>query len=246
MSSKTDTRDTLLALVYPGPFAAAQAEKLGLEDHGFAVRYLLQETLPRKVTARDYATALFERCDLASADVSVIVSYCAAGQIARELSPMCARRTGRVPKIVRINPEFPNLDSLVRTIEGALRHPLPRPDGAALTLDMLTLEMFERLERELADLLLDKLCGSGSVARQLSRMQVDWAVHLVAAGRSSGLANVADELHITAADHSCDVKCAARHLVVCDDSELVFSAPGVVAAICSERTQLDFKAMEER
>ena len=235
MSSGTGSRGTLLVLVYPGPFATAQIEKLRLEEHGFAVRYLLQETLPRKVTARDYATALFERCDLAAADVSTIVSYCAAGQIARELSPMCARWQGRVPRMVRINPEFPTLDNLVRTIEAALRRPLPRPDGGELTLEMLTLEMFDELERELADLLLEKVGGSGSVARQLSRMQVDWVVHLVAALRSSGLTDLAGELHITAADHACDVECAARHVVVCDDSELVFSAPGVVEAICAQR-----------
>lgn len=234
MSGRTGSRGTLLVLVYPGPFATAQIEKLRLEEYGFEVRYLLQETLPRKVMARDYATALFERCDLADADVSTIVSYCAARQIGRELSPMCSRRQGRVPRMVSINPEFPTLGNLVRTIEAALRRPLPRPDGGELSLETLTLEMFDELERELADLLLEKVRGSGSVARQLSRMQVDWVVHLVAAGRSSGLTDSAAELHITSADHACDVECAARHVVVCDDSELVFSAPGVVEAICAQ------------
>lgn len=238
MSGATGARDTLLALVYPGPFATAQIEQLRLEEHGFAVRYLLQETLPREVTARGYATALFERCDLAAADVSTIVSYCAAGQIARELSAMCARRGGRVPAMVRINPETPTLDNLVRTIEGAIRHPLPRPGGAELTLDWLTLGLFEELERELADRLTGQVGGSGAVARQLSRMQVDWVIHLVASGRTSGPADVAGELHVTAADHACATACAARHLVACEDSELVFAAPGVAEAICAERAHV--------
>jgi hypothetical protein len=235
VSGGTDFHDTLLMLVYPGPFATAQIEKLALAEHGFTVRYLLQETLPREVTAREYATVLFERCQLAGADVSTIVSHCAAGQIARELAPMLARRRNRVPKMVRINPEFPTLDNLVRTIEAALRQPLPKPGSSELTLSMLTLPMFEELEQELADQLLEKVGGSGSAARDLSRMQVNWVIHLVAAGRPSARTDMADELHITAADHACDAACAARHLVVCDDSELVFSSPEVIEAIRAER-----------
>ena len=222
---------TVLTLVYPGPYATAQLEKLGLEQHGLTVRHLFQEALPREVTALDYATVLFERCDLAATDVSTIVSYCAAGEIARELLPMCARRSGRAPRMVRINPEFPTLDSLLRTIEAALRRPLPRPDGAELTLDRLTLPLLEEVERELTDVLLRSVGGSGTVARSLARMQVDWVVHLVAAARTTGAADLADELHLTAADHPCDVACPARHIVVCDDSEEVFSAPEVIEAI---------------
>jgi hypothetical protein len=235
MSGSAGTPRTLLALMYPGPFATAQLNKLGLEEHGFTVRYPLQEALPRAVTALDYATALFERCDLADADISTIVSYCAAGQIARELSPMCARRTGRAPKMVRINPEFPALDSLVRTIEAALRRSLPRPDGAELTLDLLTLQLFEELEQELSGVLLEKVGGSGSLARDLSRMQIDWVIHLTAAGKPSCRVDMADELHITAADHACAPECPARHLVVSGCSEEMFSAPGVIEAIRVER-----------
>ena len=232
MSDTADSRATLLALFYPGPSVTAQLRKLDLAEHGFTVRSLLQETLPREVTAIDYATVLFERCDLANTDVSTIVSYCAAGAIGCELLPMCARATGRLPKVVRINPEFPTLDSLVRTIEATLRRPLPRRDPEVIP-DLLTLQLFEELERELAAGYRRELGASG--AEELSRMQIDWVVHLVAAGTPSGHMDMADELHITAADHACDVGCTARHLVVCDNSEDLFSAPGIVEAICPER-----------
>jgi hypothetical protein len=230
MSGTAELSDTLLALFYPGPLAKARLRRLGLEKHGFSVRPLLQETLPREVTAIDYAAVLFERCDLATADVSAIVSYCAAGAIACELSPMCARASGRFPKIVRINPEVPTLDSLVRTVEAALRRPLPK-SGTEVTPNLLTLELFEEMERELAAGYLETLGCSSSLADKLSRMQVDWVVHLVAAGTSSGGSEIADELHITAADHACDAGCTARHLVVCENSGDLFSAPTVVEAI---------------
>lgn len=221
----------VLTLVYPGPFATAQLEELALEEHGLTVRHLLQETLPREVTALDYARVLFESCNLAETDVTTIVSHCAAGEIARELLPMCARRSGRTPQMVRINPEFPTLEILIRTIEAALRRPLPRTDGAQPTLGDLTLTLFEELEQELTDVLHETVGGSGAVARSLSRLQIDWVIHLVAAGRTSGPADMADELHLTAGDHLCDVRCPARHVVVCDDSDDIFSAPGVIEAI---------------
>ncbi len=224
----------VVTLVYPGPFATAQLERLALDRYGGAVRHLLQETLPREVTAREYATVLFERCGLAELDVSTIVSYCAAGQAARELLAMCARRSGRVPRMVRVNPEFPTLDTLVRTIEAALQRPLPA--AAKSSLDGLTLPLFERLEEELAEVLAARVGGSGTVARDLSRMQIDWVVHLVAAARATtGPADTTDEWHLTSADHACDADCPARHLVVCADADDVFSAPGVVETIQGDR-----------
>lgn len=227
-------KGTVLTFVYPGPYSKGQLAKLGLEAHGVTARHVLQEALPREVTAVDYARVLYERCDLAEVDVSAIVSYCAAGQFARELVPMCTLRAGRLPRIVRINPEFPTLDALVRTIEAALRRPLPRPGGAELTLDHLTLPFLEELQQGLAEAFLTQVGGSGAVARDLSRMQLDWVVHLVAAARTAGPVDLADELHLTAADHPCDAACAARHVVVCDNSDDVFGAPAVIEAILAE------------
>jgi hypothetical protein len=221
----------VLTLVYPGPFATAQLETLRLEEHGFTVRHMFQETLPREVTAHAYARALYERCRLSEVDVASIVSYCAAGEIAGELALMCARGSARRVRMIRINPEFPTLDVLVRTIEAGLRHPLPRPNVGDLTLDGLTLQLFEELEKELTDKLLERVGGSGQAARDLSRMQVDWVVHLVAAGRTTSRLDMAEELHLTASDHPCASECPARHVVVCDDSADVFSAPAVIEAI---------------
>lgn len=221
----------VLTLVYPGPFATAQLETLRLEEHGLTVRHLFQEALPREVTARAYARALYERCRLSEVDVATIVSYCTAGEIAGELSLMCARRTGKRARMIRINPEFPTLDVLVRTIEAGLRHPLPRPDVGELTLDGLTLQLFEELEQELTEKLLERVGGSGQVARDLGRMQIDWVVHLVAAGRTTSRPDMAEELHLTASDHPCAAECPASHVVVCDDSADLFSTPAVTEAI---------------
>jgi hypothetical protein len=62
-----------------------------------------------------------------------------------------------------------------------------------------------------------------------------WVIHLTAAGKPSRCADMADELHITAADHAYDPDCPARHLVVSCCTEEVFSAPGVIEAIRLER-----------
>ncbi|BCB88651.1 hypothetical protein Psuf_059640 [Phytohabitans suffuscus] len=166
--------------------------------------------------------------------MSTVVSYCAAGQFASELAPMCAGGAGRMPRMIRVNPEFPTLDILVHTIEKALRRPLPGPDGAPLTLDDLTLSFFDGLQQELARTLLATVGGSGTVAKDLSRMQIDWVVHLVAAARTSGPVNLADEVHLTAADHPCHAACPARHQVVCDDSDDVLAAPAVIEAILAQ------------
>jgi hypothetical protein len=225
---------TVLTLFYPGPHAKGQLATLGIERHGVPARHVLQETLPREITAVDYARVIFEHCDLAEVDVSTVVSYCAAGQFARALAPMCARRAGRMPRMIQINPEFPTLGTLVRTIEAALRRPLRGPDGAQLILDHLTLSFFDQLQQELAETLLATVGGSGTVARDLSRMQIDWVVHLVAAARTSGPVDLADELHLIAADHPCAAECPARHLVVCDDSDEVLAAPAVIEAILGQ------------
>ena len=79
----------VLAVDYPGPHARTQLKQLKLESLGWPVRHLLREVLPRTLTATEYAGALYESCSLAEVEVRLVVGYCAGGEIARELAPMC-------------------------------------------------------------------------------------------------------------------------------------------------------------
>lgn len=224
---------TALAVDYPGPHARTQLKQLNLEKLGLPVRYPLREVLPRVLDATEYAAALYRGCGLAEVDVPMLLGYCAAGEIARELAAMCSAAGGQ-PRLVLINPERAADYDLVRTIEAVLRQPLPVPAVEPLSPERLTLATFEDLERDLAEAFIAKLGDTdGSVARDLSRMQTDWAIHLIAASRPA-LAPTAAELHIVSPDHTCPGRCPATHLTVDATVDNICAVPAVAEAVQAE------------
>jgi len=223
----------VLAVDYPGPRARTQLRQLKLEGLGWPVRYPLREVLPRKLTATEYADALYTSCKLAEVRVRLVVGYCAAGEIARELAPMCSV-FGEQPLLVLLNPERAEDYDVVRTLEMVLRRPLPGSGNGPVRLDQLTPANVEALEQDLADAFTASLPEANrSVAHDVSRMQMTWAIHLIAAARPASVPT-ASELHIVSPDHLCPDRCPARHLTVAATAGDICAAPAVLERIRAE------------
>ncbi|MET8022329.1 hypothetical protein, partial [Streptomyces decoyicus] len=76
---------TVLVLDYPGRRVEARIEELGLEEHGYDVRYLLSQPLPRHHLAADYAEALLATHPVLD-DVRAVLAFCMAAPLAQEVA----------------------------------------------------------------------------------------------------------------------------------------------------------------
>jgi hypothetical protein len=222
----------VIALDYPGPGAARRIKNLGVEESAATVRYLFDEIRPRSIDIIGYAEDLRSRCAGEATTVDLILAYCGAATIARQLGRLL-RADGGSPVICCINPETPPHDeagALIRGFFAAVNAPPGQADRLLRSDDPggLTPELLARAEDALVGLYSDGLtadvgpAGARAMAAELVASQINWACHIAAAGDPRRPAADAAEVHLTSADHRCDDGCGATHRVVGVDVDDLF------------------------
>ncbi|MDX3767883.1 MULTISPECIES: hypothetical protein [unclassified Streptomyces] len=219
----------IIVLDYPGPAVGGRVKNLHMEGGKDRVTYALDETRPRVLGVREYARKLLGDKPR-SKRVSLIVAYCAAGAIARELAVLCEESSGWLPPICLINPESADPEDAVAAARGALAQAgidqleateILLPGGAK----ELTPTAMENFEEKLIECYLAEVGSDGpasDIAYELASQQVDWVAHIAAAG-SGGLAqDCSGELHVTSMDHLCPRSCTAEHVIEGADSAELF------------------------
>lgn len=218
---------TVAVLDYPGPSTPARTKSVLLDDERLTCAYPLDTRLPCTTSLPDYASAV---ADDIGVPPNVIVAYCGAAPVARALACLLPVR----PRLVIINPVLPTTDDGVLALASFLAN-----DGDAVgTDDRRAAEVWladgadhDRALQTLTDRHLDRLereFGGPQphlrpIAVQLATMQVQWVYHVVAAADRSCRDASADELHVMSADQRCAPDCAARHEVLGETVEEIFS-----------------------
>jgi hypothetical protein len=218
-------------LDYPGPSIPARTKGILLDDERLNCTYPLDTCLPCTTSLAGYVDAVASGVEVAP---EVVVAYCGAAAVGREL----ARVFPAAPGLVMINPFRPTADDVVLTLASFLGdgadHRRVAEDWLANGADhdramgALTDVHLGHLERELGS----PQSHLRPIAVQLATLQVQWVYHIAAA--ESGPEASADELHVVSADHRCEPGCAARHEVLGNTIEEIFSGrhlADVIAAI---------------
>lgn len=229
----SDRPPTVIALDYPGPGQSKRIKTLGIEQSGANVRYLLDEIHPRRLDIIGYADDLAGQCPGEVTEIAVILAYCGAASIARQLAQHLRVR-GASPLVCSINPRPPQENEgsvLIRGFFAAVNLPVSRIESL-LSGDgddpALTPASLARAEDELVRLYSEELqpdagrAGARAMAVDLVHSQIDWACHIAAAGDPKGPTAAAAELHITSKDHHCPDTCAAAHRTVGADVDDLF------------------------
>ncbi|WP_431948335.1 hypothetical protein [Micromonospora marina] len=73
---------------------------MGLEGHGFDVRYPMGDSPPRELTARAYARALIERSEVDTSRLGGVLGYCMAGHIAHEVAAQVTAERMAPPALI--------------------------------------------------------------------------------------------------------------------------------------------------
>jgi hypothetical protein len=209
-------------LDYPGPSMPARTKAVLLPDTRLACTYPFDAHRPCTAGLPGYASDVSRRLPHAP---HVIVAYCAAGAVAREL----ANRYPITPRLVLVNPEQPEPDQGARALASFLEEAgAARPDGLGagwLGDDVSHEEARQALSEQHLHRLEQRLGAARHlrpIADELATLQIEWVYHLTAAARS--VRDIAaDELHVVSADHPCAPECAATHEVMGMSEDDVFS-----------------------
>ncbi|WP_194923050.1 hypothetical protein [Catenulispora pinisilvae] len=234
---------TVAVLDYPGPSMPARTKSVLLGDDRFSCTYPLELHLPNTTSLPEYAAAvgdnIGERPD-------VVVAYCAAAPIAREV----ARRFAMTPRLVLVNPEVPGADRVIRELASFLAgdaRPTESEDRRAAAAWLADGADPDRLQQILGDQHLARLEDQFGgpqphlrpIALQLATMQIAWIHHLAAGaggptdGATSTAIAIADEHHLVSADHRCEPDCTARHEVFGESAEEIFSGRRLADAVAA-------------
>ncbi|GAA1938407.1 hypothetical protein [Kitasatospora viridis] len=206
---------TLVVLEFPGGGTAGRVRSMGLERLDLRVRYLFDEVRPRRTAIDDYAGELLAASG--AEQVAMVVAYCGAVPIARQLAEHCLRVGGRRPAVLALNPEA----TLAEGVAGLLGRMLTKAGVPQELADGLTAsgetvrdrvaDALPAVESALAEAYARPPLNLATAAGPLAAMQADWLAHLAAACDPAQLPPDERELHVIAADHPCPPGCPARH-----------------------------------
>lgn len=217
----TANKATVLVLDFTGRRAEAPISALGLERHGYTVRYLLEPPFPLALTAAEYADRLWQDHGPFGAEVRAVLAYCMAAPIAQHLLAAITAATGVELPLVLFDGEPATPQSLrdqYLLAANKLGELLGLAEGErspAVTLDAAVLrdnpsEAVRRMR--------DGLLGLGArVAAQrpedadaarletleISEFYLDWLIHLVAAHNAEWPAWGGPAVQIASRDHRC-------------------------------------------
>lgn len=218
---------TVAVLDYPGPSTPARTKSVLLDDERLACAYPLDTRLPCTTSLPEYAAAVAVGLRVPPA---VIVAYCGAAPVARELARLFPVR----PRLVMVNPLLLTADDGVLALASFLADDadaIGADDRRAAEAWLAEGADHDRALRGLTDRHLGRLehqFGSPQphlrpIAVQLATMQVQWVYHIAAAADRSGHDASADELHVVSAHQRCAPGCPARHEVLGETVEEIFS-----------------------
>lgn len=214
-------------LDYPGPSTPTRTKSVLLDDERLTCTYPLDTRLPCTTSLPEYASAVASRL---GAPPVVVVAYCGAAPVARELARLLPVR----PRLVMVNPLLLTPDDGVLALASFLADDadaIGADDRRAAEVWLAEGADHDRAMRALTDRHLGRLerqFGSPQphlrpIAVQLATMQVQWVYHIAAAADRSSHDASADELHVVSADQRCAPGCAARHEVLGGTVEEIFS-----------------------
>jgi hypothetical protein len=227
-----ERRIGVVVLDYPGPSIPARTKSVLLADERLNCAYPLDACLPCTTSLPGYVGAVADGVDMVP---EVVVTYCGAAAIGRELAQVLPA----LPGMVMINPVQSTAADAVLALAGFRGDSAGHRRSAAdwlvdgadhdQALGALTDVHLARLEREF---------GSPQphlrpIAVQLATVQLQWVYHIAAAAGSDRNVST-EELHVVSADHRCMLGCAARHEVLGNTIDEVFSGrrlADVIAAI---------------
>lgn len=221
-----------VVLDYPGLSTPARTKTALLPDGRLACRYPLETHRPRTVDTSAYVGEILGRLvELPE----VVVAYCAASTVARDL-------VGRVdvpPLLVAINPEAPEPEQGPEALRGfAVAAGADAAEAGRWVAGLSGDADLGAVGRRLTDLHLRRLAEQTGaspepmrpIADELATLQLEWVQHLVAASRCSHDVG-AGELHLTSADRRCRPDCPAVHRQLGDTEPDLFSDRRVADAV---------------
>lgn len=205
----------LLAIDYPGRRDSGRLSDLRLEEHGFDVRYPLEERTPHEPQAGPHAEALIRTSGIEADRLAGIVGYCTAGHLAQEAAARLAADHGVVLPLVLVDSTPCDAEAVAQEYREAFSQFGADPGQSAVdsllgpdTLRDRPAHVVATFRDALLRRAVETLAEDGAEPEELAEAAapvvdhyVSWLTHLVAAHHSTAPAWGGEVLHIVSRDH---------------------------------------------
>ncbi|WP_190232995.1 hypothetical protein [Streptomyces avicenniae] len=204
----------VVSLDFPGRRAEARIADLRMSDFGIEVVPLMGDSLPTRLSAREYAAELLSLSPLSDHGVRAIFAYCAAAPIAQEVAQLMLERGDGPLPVVFFDADPCEPETLWQAYVACIAQVEEQVSSAPLSASLLS-ELLDdpralvgALERDLADRVTRSLTAEGFTEEELThyrgqimRSVLDYLVYLVAAHHSASPSWGGRLLHVVSEDH---------------------------------------------
>jgi hypothetical protein len=188
VTSPSGQAATVAVLDYPGPSTPTRTKSVLLDDERLTCAYPLDTRLPCTTRLAEYASAVAAGL---GAPPAVVVAYCGAAPVARELARLLPVR----PRLIMVNPRLLTADDGVLALASFLADDadaIGADERRAAEVWLAEGADHDRAMQALTDRHLGRLArqfGSPQphlrpIAVQLATMQVQWVYHIAAPPRT--------------------------------------------------------------